>query len=1580
MNTKNQISLARKSLYGIVLIAVFLAAFGGGSLPYVQAQEGAMGVRNVSDSDEGWKTYEDPILGISIQYPQTWLVAKGHEHAPTLPGDGITFQSEVDSYDVTIVFFDNSEELSIDTLSRFLVTVAYGETENPQLSPWTVGNIPAMTIEFSQPLPEQKTLKIYSVLLLNDHLGYWFITQYEEGGSAEKANILNKMIETVVLSTPQSNFDLLPTVSEIEAIKNEEVPVSIMSTFSWPTTGYIGYIYGRNGHNGIDIWTNTSGTGNSGSKGNPIYPPYPGKVTAIYTDPRGAQQGIRVEHTALGLWTHYFHMADENTGQSYIESGLLWKSVDTNTLLGYQGNRIWNPGDLITHLHLTVANGSADSNAIDPSPYFDTKLNWSDPQHIGWMYYVEHNGGGGGSLNHPTLLSPSSGQTLTSRSVHFTWQSPNSPSQTGYTFRLNTSSNPDTQPWIVNTELGNEYSSYDYTYSSDGTYYWHMRTWNTSGQASNWVTRPFIINTSGGGGNNPPAGFTWCADEDGRCNFSGTADVVYGAQNSFTSPRSFTNGVDCNNNVFGDPIYGTRKACYYKLTSPPPSGNWHVEYFNSKDLNSRCYDSYENSTYIFKNWGTGSPASGCNSDNFSARFTSTFNFSGGSYSFHCQHDDGCKIFIDGQEKLNAWWDSSFTGHDWGGSLSGSHEVKIEFYDSGGEARLEVFWSGAGFLPTGPGCTADEWCGQYFGNKNLAGTPAVQRNEGNTNIDYTWNDGGIGYGFPTDNFSVRWQRNVYFAAGRYRFHIRVDDGGRLWVNNNLVIDQWKDQGATEYTIDLDLSVGSKPIKFEYYENGGGAIAQMWWEALQIYQPPSANFDAWPLNGTVPFTTSFHIVDMSNITSCLWDYGDGQTSATCTQLHDHIYNNGGSYTVTLTVNGPGGSDSMTRENYIEVTAPPTNDDFNAAKAINNTPYTDALDTTSATIANDDPALTWCDRAPGEASVWYAYTPPMDGQIHIDTIGSDYDTMLAVWTGTRGNLELIDCNDDRPSDLQSELNVNVYGGTTYYIEASQYNGFQAASLDSQPPKKPTIPPLEFPDSTLNKEDVGALSVGGMLQFHLTFGQADLTITGITFSLASPPAGQPLSVGVQITNQGDATSPWFSVDVYVDREPAGCWDFAYERYGFDLPPRDTTTINVPISDDLYDGLTQGTHQIWAYLDADCWVGESNDNNNQYGPVSITAGAPLPPPINDDFNTPITISSMPYSETRDTRGATYASDDPTIDACGLNPGKGSVWYKVTPSATGVYVFDTKGSDYDTVLAIWTGSRGSLASIACNDDIGWAGNDWDQDSMLSTPLTAGITYYIEVTKFGASQSAGQDVRNRNNDSIGKPSGNEISVQSGGQLQLHIVPPFLSISFTSVGSYDGWILESTETSNKGGLFNVTATTFNLGDYAADKQYRAILSFNTAGLPDNAIITKITLKIRKQGLVGTNPFNILGGLKVDIRKPFFGSSVGLLISDFQATASKSAVGTFSATPVSNWYSATIGSAGYPYINPTGTTQFRLRFQKDDNDDRGADYMKFFSGNYATASYRPTLIIEYYVPTSDSANSAGVTSPPTLEYYMP
>jgi hypothetical protein len=190
-------------------------------------------------------------------------------------------------------------------------------------------------------------------------------------------------------------------------------------------------------------------------------------------------------------------------------------------------------------------------------------------------------------------------------------------------------------------------------------------------------------------------------------------------------------------------------------------------------------------------------------------------------------------------------------------------------------------------------------------------------------------------------------------------------------------------------------------------------------------------------------------------------------------------------------------------------------------------------------------------------------------------------------------------------------------------------------------------------------------------------------------------------------------------------------------------------------------------------------------------------------------------------------------------------------------------------------------------------------------------------------------------------------------------PLKSVSYGSIGTQDGWALESSESSLKGGTINGGATIFNVGDDAADKQYRAILSFNTAALPDTAVIQSAVLKIQQSGVpVGANPFSALGGLLVDIRKPFFGTSSSLQLGDFNVAPSASKVGTFNKTPSGGWYSVTLNATGRNNINKTNLTQFRLYFSLDDNNNHLANLMRFFSGN-APAASRPQLIITYTVP---------------------
>ena len=201
------------------------------------------------------------------------------------------------------------------------------------------------------------------------------------------------------------------------------------------------------------------------------------------------------------------------------------------------------------------------------------------------------------------------------------------------------------------------------------------------------------------------------------------------------------------------------------------------------------------------------------------------------------------------------------------------------------------------------------------------------------------------------------------------------------------------------------------------------------------------------------------------------------------------------------------------------------------------------------------------------------------------------------------------------------------------------------------------------------------------------------------------------------------------------------------------------------------------------------------------------------------------------------------------------------------------------------------------------------------------------------------------------------------LELDVPPidvqPRTIATFQSRGRYDGWILENGNDPGTGGKLNRGSAVFFVGDNSHNRQYRSILSFDTSGIPDNAVITKVTLVLQKAGQEGTDPFkfNTHGSLRVDIRKGKFHTMTHLQLADFQARASRNGVGTVKRVADTPVYKATLGSTAYRFINRDGTTQLRLRFSMPDNNDDNPDYVKFYSGN--AMKNQPQLIVEYYVP---------------------
>jgi len=100
-------------------------------------------------------------------------------------------------------------------------------------------------------------------------------------------------------------------------------------------------------------------------------------------------------------------------------------------------------------------------------------------------------------------------------------------------------------------------------------------------------------------------------------------------------------------------------------------------------------------------------------------------------------------------------------------------------------------------------------------------------------------------------------------------------------------------------------------------------------------------------------------------------------------------------------------------------------------------------------------------------------------------------------------------------------------------------------------------------------------------------------------------------------------------------------------------------------------------------------------------------------------------------------------------------------------------------------------------------------------------------------------------------------------------------------------------------------------------------------------------------------------VDIRNSAFSNNVILQAGDFSAAASQGASQELiPPTAVSGWYKINLSNTNVGFISKVGVTQFRLFFSMDDNDDLGADYLKFYSGN-STSANMPQLIVTYYTP---------------------
>ena len=117
-----------------------------------------------------------------------------------------------------------------------------------------------------------------------------------------------------------------------------------------------------------------------------------------------------------------------------------------------------------------------------------------------------------------------------------------------------------------------------------------------------------------------------------------------------------------------------------------------------------------------------------------------------------------------------------------------------------------------------------WCGRYYANADLAGEPVFVHPD--PEIDFDWTGVGPGPGIGAHDYSVRWARTMYLQEGDYRIRVEVDDGVRLWIDDQPLLDRWRNQ---YWTCDFDrhLERGYHTWRLEYYQRYDQAIIRLSW---------------------------------------------------------------------------------------------------------------------------------------------------------------------------------------------------------------------------------------------------------------------------------------------------------------------------------------------------------------------------------------------------------------------------------------------------------------------------------------------------------------------------------------------------------------------------------------------------------------------------------------------------------------------------------------------------------------------------------------------------------------------------------
>ncbi len=346
-------------------------------------------------------------------------------------------------------------------------------------------------------------------------------------------------------------------------------------------------------------------------------------------------------------------------------------------------------------------------------------------------------------------------------------------------------------------------------------------------------------------------------------------------------------------------------------------------------------------------------------------------------------------------------------------------------------------------------------------------------------------------------------------------------------------------------------------------------------------------------------------------------------------------------------------------------------------------------------------------GSASVWYRWAAPFSGRASFSTAGSSFDTLLAVYTGSAVNalsapLQGSQGDDAGQNDATSRIAFAAVAGRTYFIAVDGYSDTSGAAQGSVALSWSLAPPGPANDDFARAQVLAGSAgrvAGTTLNATLQPGEPAHGGAGrsVWYRWSAPSAGR-----WTFTTQGsslDTTLDLFSGTALNELRRIGIDD--------DDPPLRTSSVTVAVS---------AAAVIFVAVDSKGTLG---------GPFVLSFGAA---PANDDAGAAQVLAGDAGSVSQSTSFASRQAGEPAHAGF---LGNRSVWFRWVPAANGLATWRTTGSNFDTLLAIYTGAPvAALARVASVDNDAGA-----LTGTVSFNVTAGTVYWIAVDGKNASSGS-----------------------------------------------------------------------------------------------------------------------------------------------------------------------------------------------------------------------------------------------------